>query len=119
MAEADPGQLDVGIVGPADPVAQRQDPGDVTVGIVTRAGDEPGIAFGQIRGQIAVEGGPDPKFQLGGQRPETLDKHLGVNGTKIPHQIGVQPVTIENTQSHLLLLDRSAPADRRPAGARD
>ena len=34
MTEADAGQLDVGIVGPPDPVAQRQDPGDIAVGIV-------------------------------------------------------------------------------------
>ena len=50
LGRSRPCQLDVGIVGPADPVAQRQDPGDVAAGIVTRAGNEPGIAFGQIRG---------------------------------------------------------------------
>ncbi len=106
MAEADPGQLDVGIVGQPDPGAQCLDPGQIAVGIVPRTRDEPGITLLQIVRQLAIERRPDPELQLGGQRPKALDKHLGVNGAKMIRQIGIQPVTIENSQSHLLLLQQ-------------
>lgn len=56
MTETDPGQLDVGIMGTADPAAQCLDPGDIAIGVVARTCDKPGIALMQIFRQFAIDG---------------------------------------------------------------
>lgn len=72
MTEADTGQLDVGIVRLADPRPHHLNPGDVAIGVVARAGDEPGIALVQILRQLPIENRPDPKFQFGARAAKPL-----------------------------------------------
>ena len=72
----------------------------------------------QILRQFPIKSRPDPKFQFGGQGSKAPDKHLGVNGAKTIRQIGIEPVTIENSQSHLLFLYRVRPRQSLTGGGK-